>query len=123
MLIFGKFNLGYAENQMPEKALDLFEQMDLDLNSSTHAKIFSVCAKLADDRAKRIGNKLLEQMPNNFRNDNIVLNSAIHMLMKFGDVTHAEQIFKKIKKDVVSYDAMMKGELFKYISNFEKKSF
>jgi hypothetical protein len=72
--------------------------------------IFTTCTQVNDDRAKKIGNKLLNQMPNDSRNNTILLTSAIHMLMSFGDVKSAEQLFESIKKkDVVSYGAMMKG--------------
>ncbi|CAF2063803.1 unnamed protein product, partial [Rotaria magnacalcarata] len=65
------------------------------------------------------GKKLLDEMPENYRNNNITSTSAINMLMKFGDVEPAQQIFRSIKvKDIISYNAMMKG----YIENktFEK---
>ncbi len=112
MWTFKKFNLGYVENNVPEKALDVFEQMHLNPEAITYAKIFSVCAQLADDRAMKIGKKILDQMQNNFRNNTVILTSAIHMLMKFGDITHAEHIFEMTKKDIVTYGAMMKGKLF-----------
>jgi hypothetical protein len=59
----------------------------------------------------RIGKNLLDQMPNDFRNDNDVLNTAIHMLMRFGDVKRAEHVFGMAKKNVVTYGAMIKGNL------------
>jgi len=72
--------------------------------------IFNACAQVNDDRARKIGYKLLDQMANDFRNNTILLTSAIHMLMRFGDVKCAEQLFQSIKKtDVISYGAMMKG--------------
>ncbi|CAF4374437.1 unnamed protein product, partial [Rotaria magnacalcarata] len=58
-------------------------------------------------------------MPENYRNNNITSTSTIDMLMKFGDVESAEQIFRSIKaKDFITYGAMVKG----YIENktFEK---
>jgi pentatricopeptide repeat protein len=110
MLTFKKFNLGYVENNIPEKALDVFEQMHLKPEDITYAKIFSACAQLADDRAMKIGKKLFDQMQNNFRNNTVILTSAICMLMKFGDITHAEHLFELIKeKDIVTYISMMNG--------------
>ncbi|CAF1347274.1 unnamed protein product, partial [Rotaria magnacalcarata] len=69
--------------------------------------------------AKKTGKKLLDEMPENYRNNNITSTSAINMLMKFGDIEPAQRIFRSIKvKDIISYNAMMKG----YIENktFEK---
>ncbi|CAF4702971.1 unnamed protein product [Rotaria sp. Silwood2] len=98
---------------MSEEALDLFEQMHLNLNNITYSIVFNACAQLANDRAMKIGKQLLDEMPNNYRNDNTVLNSAIHMLMKFGDVQGAERIFNLIKKkDIITYGAMMKGNFY-----------
>ncbi|CAF3655109.1 unnamed protein product, partial [Rotaria sordida] len=49
-------------------------------------------------------------MSNDCRNNNIVLNSAIDMLMKFRDVESAECIFDSIKKkNIISYGALMSG--------------
>ncbi|CAF1987753.1 unnamed protein product [Rotaria magnacalcarata] len=49
-------------------------------------------------------------MPRNLRNDNIVLTSAIHMLMKFGDIRLAESLFQSIKKkDVYTFGVLMNG--------------
>ncbi|CAF1638894.1 unnamed protein product, partial [Rotaria magnacalcarata] len=49
-------------------------------------------------------------MPENYRNDVVVLTSAMHMLMKFGDVESAERIFRSIKaKDADIYGALMNG--------------
>ncbi|CAF4952376.1 unnamed protein product, partial [Rotaria socialis] len=80
---------------------------------------FNVCAKLANDRAMKIGNKLLDELPDNCKNNTAILTSAIHMLMKFGNTHNAERVFELIqKKDVITYGAMLKG----YVDNdmFEK---
>ncbi|CAF3905183.1 unnamed protein product, partial [Rotaria sp. Silwood1] len=101
---------GYVGNEMSEKALDLFEKIDLKLDDVTYVIVFNACAKLANDQAMKIGKKLLDDMPNNYRNNNIVLNAAMDMLMKFGDVQSAERIFDSIKKkNIISYGALMNG--------------
>ncbi|CAF4693409.1 unnamed protein product, partial [Rotaria magnacalcarata] len=110
---------GYIENKTFEKALDLFEQIHLNLTNVTYTIAFNACAKLCNDRAMKIGKKLLAEMPENYRNHNITSNSAIDMLMKFGDVESAERIFRSIKtKNIITYRAMVKG----YVGNemFEK---
>ncbi|CAF4546981.1 unnamed protein product [Rotaria sp. Silwood2] len=91
---------------MSEKALDLFEQIQINLDNVTNSIVFNACAQLANDRAKSIGKKLLDEMPNNYRNENIVLTSAIDILMKFGDVESAGQVFQSIEKQhIIAYDA------------------
>ncbi|CAF4525606.1 unnamed protein product, partial [Rotaria magnacalcarata] len=93
-----------------EKTLDLFESIRLDLNDITYTILLNACAQLLNDRAQTIGKKLLEQMPDIYRNNNIALTSALHMLMKFGDVSHAEHIFQlNREKSIVTYGTMMNG--------------
>ncbi|CAF4335812.1 unnamed protein product, partial [Rotaria magnacalcarata] len=110
---------GYIENKTFEKALDLFEQIHLSLTNVTYTIAFNACAKLCNDRAMKIGKKLLAKIPENYRNHNITSTSAIDMLMKFGDVESAERIFRVIKtRNIITYGAMVKG----YVGNemFEK---
>jgi hypothetical protein len=97
---------------MYEKALDLFEQISLDPNEATFTILFNGCAYLSTVRAKEIGKKLLKQISIKCRNSNYVINSATHMFMEFGDVQSAEDLFQSImKKDIVTYNIMMKGKL------------
>jgi len=95
---------------MCEKVLDLFEQISSYSNSVIHAIIFKACAQLKNDRGKNVGEKLLDQILNKPVTDQVLLCSAIQMLMSFGDVTRAEHLFELIKeKNTVSYGTMMKG--------------
>ncbi|CAF5147420.1 unnamed protein product, partial [Rotaria magnacalcarata] len=95
---------------MFEKALDLFEEIDIELGDVTYTIIFNACAKLCNDRAMKIGKELLAKMPENYRNNNIISTSAIDMLMKFGDIESAERIFRSIKaKGTKIYGALMNG--------------
>ena len=106
-----RFHLGYVTNNIPEKALDLFEQMPFEPNNVIIAIIFTACAQSSTDRAKKIGKELCRQMTKTYRN-NHVYNSAINMLMKHNEVLEAEHLFNKMKeKDIVSYGALMKGYL------------
>lgn len=96
---------------MCEKALNLFEQMSGTTDNVIYIMIFDACAQLKNKRAKHIGTRLLDQIFNKSKNNQVVLTSAIHMLMSFANVERAEQVFKLIKKkDVISYGAMMKGD-------------
>jgi hypothetical protein len=96
---------------MPEKALDLFEKMSVKSNEVVHLIVFNACAALSNERAKTLGKKLLAQMPRSFLEHVNLVNSAVDMLMKFGDVTQAEILFKLLKKKtVVSYGALIQGK-------------
>jgi pentatricopeptide repeat protein len=95
---------------MCDKALDLFEQVPLNLDNVIYIIVLNACAQLANDRAKKVGMKLLNQMPKHLQTNDILLTSAIDMLMRFGDVTSAEHLFQMIKKkDIATYGAMMNG--------------
>ncbi|CAF1450174.1 unnamed protein product, partial [Rotaria magnacalcarata] len=105
---------GLISNNMAEKVFDLLDEMEIKPNSFTLAILFKACAELANDRAIKIGRKLLDEMPENYRNNVVVLNSAMHMLMKFGDIQSAERIFRSNKKkDIITYNAIIKG----YVGN------
>ncbi|CAF2111586.1 unnamed protein product, partial [Rotaria magnacalcarata] len=101
---------GLITNNVAEKVLDLFDEMKIEPDQFTLSTLFNVCAVLNNNRAMKTGKRLLDEMPENYRNNNITSNSAINMLMKFGDVESAERIFRSIKaKDIITYGAMMKG--------------
>ena len=98
---------------MAQKALDLFEIMPTELkpNAIMYSILFSVCASLLNQKTIDLAKKLLKEMPKIYYNDIPLMNSAIHMLMKFGDTTYAEHLFVSMKnKNVISYGIMMKGK-------------
>ena len=98
---------------MPEKLLDLLDEMPVEPDEVNLALIFDECAQLADDRAKSIGKKMFNSKLQQIRPNIAVLNAAIHMFMSFADMKTAEDIFEMIEnKDVVTYGAMIKGESF-----------
>ncbi|CAF4560016.1 unnamed protein product, partial [Rotaria magnacalcarata] len=95
---------------MAEKVFDLLDEMEIKPDSFTLTILFNACAQVANDRAMKIGRKLLDEMPENYRNDVVVLTSAMHMLMKFGDIQSAERIFRSNKKkDIITYNALING--------------
>ena len=97
---------------MAMKVLDLFGEMSVKPDAVIIIILFNACAKLATDQAKNIGKKILQQqeLSRMFLEDEKLVNSAIDMLMKFGDVTDAERLFQSTKKKtIVTYGAMMKG--------------
>ncbi|CAM4827294.1 unnamed protein product, partial [Rotaria magnacalcarata] len=110
IITYGTLMKGYVGNEMFERALDLFEQIHLNFDSVTYTVVFNACAGLANDRAIKIGRKLLDEMPENYRNDVVVINSAMHMLMKFDDIQSAECIFRSNnEKDIITYNALING--------------
>jgi pentatricopeptide repeat protein len=103
-------HLGYITNNMPMKALDLYNEVSSMLNANLYAILYSACSAASNDRAITLGKQLLNKMPKIFEDETIVMGSAIHMLMKFGDVQEAERLFSQMKKPhASSYGVMMNG--------------
>ncbi|CAF1668970.1 unnamed protein product [Rotaria magnacalcarata] len=110
IVAYGAMMKGYIQNNMCDKALDLFEEITLNLSDVSYTIIFNACAQLSTDRAIKVGRKLLDEMPKKFENDNYIQNSTIDMLMKFGDARSAENLFQMIqKKNIITYGTMMNG--------------
>ena len=98
---------------MPEKLLDLFDEMTAEPDQVNLPLIFDACAQLADDRAKSIGKKMFNSKLQQIRPNIALLNPAIHIFMSFAEMKIAEDIFEMIEnKDVVTYGTMIKGESF-----------
>ncbi|CAF1310395.1 unnamed protein product [Adineta steineri] len=101
---------GLNTHNRADIVLDLYDKMTINPDDHTIATIFSSCAQLANQRAMNIGRKLLDKISQNIQNKTSLLNSSIHMLMKFGDITKAEEFFQMIKKkNIITYGAMING--------------
>jgi pentatricopeptide repeat protein len=104
------FVLGYVTNNLFEKALDLFEEVSSRSNEFTYAIVFNACASLCNERAVKSGKRFFLQMPKTFYNNVVVVNSVLHMLMKFGEIENAEHLFSQMKKRTVyTYTIMLNG--------------
>jgi pentatricopeptide repeat protein len=104
------FIVGYVFNGMPEKVLQMFDTMPVQPDAVIATIIFNACSKIAESHAIEIGKRVLNQLPAAFFENQISVTAAIDMLMRFGDVRHAEYLFSQIKKrDVFSYGVMMNG--------------
>lgn len=103
-------SLGYVENGLPDKALDLFEQTSENSDEKILISIFSACAALSNQRAIQLGNQLLHRISTKKEANIILISSAINMLMKFGQMKKAEDMFAQVKKlDTAIYGIMMHG--------------
>ncbi|CAF5051592.1 unnamed protein product, partial [Rotaria sp. Silwood1] len=124
--MYGAMFKGYILNNMPEKVIELFEKISIEIDEVIIIMLFNACAKLCNSHAIQIGNNILKQLPSSFLHHQKLVNSAIDMLMKFGDVNQAEFLFKKIQnKTLVTYGAIMQGYLInnlfdKVLDVFEK---
>jgi pentatricopeptide repeat protein len=106
------FSLDYVNNNLFEEALNFFEEIPFERNEVLYIIISKACASLCNERAMALGKKILEQMPKEFLNHIVLVNSIINMLMKFGQVNDAERLFKQVKnKTIVTYGTMMQGRI------------
>ena len=97
---------------MAEKTLNLYEQLIVEPNEFILTIVFNACAQIGDDRSLNIGKGILEKMPKEFLNDIFLVNSALTMLIKCGDIQSAELFFHEIKtKDAVTVSTLMNGSI------------
>ena len=58
----------------------------------------------------KLGRQIFSRIHEKYSQDTIVMNSALNMLVKIGDMDKAKELFISMKsKDIVSYGAMIKG--------------
>ncbi|CAF3658874.1 unnamed protein product [Rotaria socialis] len=111
--MYGAMMKGYVDNNLPEKAIDLFNEIENpdDVNMII---LFNACAQLKTKEALDLVKKISKHIPKSFYSNPRILTSLLDALMKCGDVAHAESLFYSAKeKDLPSYGAMMKG----YVEN------
>ena len=110
LISYGAMMQGYIDNQMSEKALDLFEKIPFALDDVSYTIVFSACAALNNAKAVQFGNRILHSIPATFKNDSTVLGSILRMLMKFRQIEDAESLFSSSKKNTpVLLGIMMQG--------------
>ncbi|CAF1365864.1 unnamed protein product [Adineta steineri] len=107
---YGAMFKGFITNKKVEKVFELYNKMSIEADDITLIILFNACAQLPNEHGINIKNKFLNQMPKLFTYNTNVLNSFLHMLMKFNEVSTAEKIFVQMKsKDIFTYGIMMQG--------------
>lgn len=95
--------------------LDSINEMKIEPDQYLLGMIFRACAQVNNDKAKDIGMKLFDKMPNSFLANPALLTSTLNMLVSFGNINRAEKLFFSMKTpNVFSYGVLLKG---KYQSN------
>lgn len=101
---------GLLNNDRHEEALTLLQQMTMQPNEFLCPLIFRACTNLVDERSKKFGRQVFEEMPDKYRNDTVVINAALYMFVAFGDLQKAKELFASMKvRNVISYGAMIKA--------------
>lgn len=102
--------VGYINNDMAEKVVKLFKKMSVQPDDVLHITLFKACAKHVTAESRQLGEDVLRRLSSNFHQKPQLANAAVDMLMKFGEVKRAEQLFASTrKKTLVSYGLMMQG--------------
>ncbi|CAF2053131.1 unnamed protein product, partial [Rotaria magnacalcarata] len=97
----------YVDNNLPEKAIDLFNEIE-NPDDVNMILLFNACAQLRTKEALDLVKKISKQIPKSFYSNPHLLTSLLDALMKCGDVTHAESLFYSSKEKLVPmYGAMM----------------
>ncbi|CAF4618135.1 unnamed protein product, partial [Rotaria magnacalcarata] len=111
--MYGAMMKGYVDNNLPEKAIDLFNEVENPDEVNINL-LFNACAQLKTKEALDLVKKISKQIPKSFYSNPRLLTSLLDALMKCGDVAHAEALFCSSKEKVLPmYGAMMKG----YVEN------
>lgn len=92
---------GYVDNEIAERPLDLFDKLPETPNDILYTIAYNACASLNNERSVERGSQLLREMP--------VVGSMLKMLMKFGQVKDAEQLFQSMKRTLLTHGTMMQG--------------
>jgi hypothetical protein len=118
-MFYQNYYLGYVNNDLPNKALDIFNDIK-DPNEVIIIVLFNACAQLRTKASLDLVKNVLLEIPKSFHLNPRLLTSLLDALMKCGDVQYAELLFmKSTNKDLAMYAAMMKGKnhfyIFKYV--------
>ncbi|CAF1329288.1 unnamed protein product, partial [Adineta ricciae] len=115
--MYGAMMTGYIGNEMSEKAIDLFKQIN-DPNEVIVTLLFNACAQLPSQQSLGLLKTVWKKYQNTSLLDDHALTALIDAFMRFGDVNGAETIFDKLPHKVLPmYGAMMKGYLLNKTPN------
>lgn len=102
--------IGLIYNNQSEDALTLFENMTIAPDRILVTIALTICADVANERSTKLGRQIFSKIYGKYSQDIIVMNSALNMFAKIGDMDKAKELFSSMKsKDLVSYGAMIKG--------------
>ena len=103
-------SIGFIYNNRSEDALTLFEKMTIIPDRFLVTIAFGICANLVNERSIKLGRKIFSKIHEKYSQDIVVMTSALNMFVKIGDMDKAKELFTSMKsKDIVSYNAMIKG--------------
>ncbi|CAF1587481.1 unnamed protein product [Adineta ricciae] len=102
---------GLASHNRAEEAFNLFRSMSISPSEYSLSILFKICSRLNDRQSIEFAKSIFQEMPKKYRENTVIINSALHMFMQHRQVSLAEKIFSQMNKDAISYGVMMSGYL------------
>jgi hypothetical protein len=97
---------------MPEKVLDMFPHISVKGDKVIMVLLFNACAKHVNEQSKTLGKETLRRLNTDFLRHQNLINAALDMLLKFGDINDAEHFFQSAKTtNEETCGMMMQGSL------------
>ncbi|CAF1049834.1 unnamed protein product [Adineta steineri] len=104
LIVYGAMMNGYLENNMEQRAIDLFFQIEKP-NEIILNIFFNACAQLKTKNALNLAKNVFDQL---IIKSNDLLYSVLNMFIKCDDLKNAEILFDRIDRDIIAYGSMMK---------------
>ncbi|CAF4215528.1 unnamed protein product, partial [Adineta steineri] len=104
LIVYGAMMNGYLENNMEQRAIDLFFQIEKP-NEIILNIFFNACAQLKTKNALNLAKNVFDQL---VVKSNDLLYSVLNMFIKCDDLKNAEILFDRMKRDIIAYGSMMK---------------
>ncbi|UJR33704.1 hypothetical protein I4U23_021133 [Adineta vaga] len=99
---------GYILHQMPQKAIDLYVDIEKP-DEITTTTFFNACAELKDNKTLILAEKVFSQLPHQFLQSRLLLQSIFNMFCRCNHISNAEIIFEQIERNVITYGSLMKA--------------
>ncbi|CAF0865251.1 unnamed protein product [Adineta ricciae] len=116
--MYGALMKGYIENQMEQKAVELFKEIDNPSDSVLNL-FFNACAQLKTDEVLTVIKKYLKENSKLLSSDFRVLTSLLDALVKCRDLNYAENLFNRLSKKTSSMYKVMINAYLKENDSFK----
>ncbi|CAF1052345.1 unnamed protein product [Adineta steineri] len=105
LIVYGAMMNGYLENNMEQRAVDLFFQIEKP-NEIILNIFFNACAQLKTKNALNLAKNVFDQSI--IKSNDLLLCSVLNMFIKCDDLENAQILFNRIDRDIIAYGSMMK---------------
>ena len=96
---------------MANKAIDLFAEIKENSDDIIILLVLNACAQMKTKESLNLIKRIFEENSKLFHDNDHLLTSLVDALVKCGDLSGANIIFSKMKRNVISYSILMNGYL------------